>query len=292
MSFQTNASQDDNHPLINFAAGGQGVDLFDQFVTFNSDLISCGGVGNIGVEISPNGESNGNNFNFNNVAGKNCNTAVAQIGSASNNAFNALSNIWYGGDIQNARKYGLAAYAGQWIVHGTTFEDGQIHQTGEDVYCHTAQLPCIIDGVRSESFHLASGNVLSIQDSKTIFQGATWDQSNLARTVAPLNQVITGDQVTGDGAYYYVTVPGTWGGLSSTNATGGSAQPSSARFVLGQPINGQGCGLALRVAKAQVLTLSLSQTQRRLSQWPLGLITFLLPSSIIRFLRQMRHRRL
>jgi hypothetical protein len=226
LQFSAKAPQDANHPLIDIDyEGSQGNDIRPQFVTFEDVGWSGDSIAAVGLLLAKSGGgAQGSNVVCYNCFGKGFSQAVWQIGTSRRYAQNALDNGWYGGDIQNAPQFGIAVYGGNVIVKDATFEDGILNQTGYDVYCVAPQQPCDMENVRSESAKLMAGDFSEIRNSYTIFQAYVWDSSSgLGGKSATRGQLVSGSSIAGDGKYYKITAPGTWGGLNSTAATSGSS---------------------------------------------------------------------
>lgn len=237
LRFETDAPQ--TVPLIDLDNDHtHGADLSPQFITFNDCQFFGSGLGHIGVLIAKHGgDAQGSNINFYNCAASGFKQAAAQLGGNNTGvnagrfyAYNALCNGWYNGDIQACPQYGLASYAGQWIVKDVTMENdssGFGSQTGFDVYCESAQEACFIENLRSEGHKLAAGSNIRVTNSRTIFQATQWYSASRNQTLAgislPTGTIISGTGVGGDGAYYRITTGGVFGGLGITSATGGSA---------------------------------------------------------------------
>jgi hypothetical protein len=178
-------------------------DLSPQFIDFPHNLFNGNNQTAVGVQIAKSGGgAQGSNVYCYDCNGLGFTTAVWQVGTPTTLAQNALAIGWYGGDMQSCPQYGFANYGGGYIfIDGTTFECGFASQIGYDVFSFAPQGPTIIRGVRSESRKLWSVSNLDVSDSGNANQAAHWAPG----TSAPLGTIYTGNQVTGDGAYYQVT---------------------------------------------------------------------------------------
>jgi hypothetical protein len=235
-SVNTNALIDDNYDA------SQGVDLAPQNTTFDHCFLYGNGLTDVGVLMSRSGTAQGDNIRvlysyFSGFTG-----AGYQIGGNNTGrnvgrmyAQNAIKEQIIGGDFQGNPLYGIASYGGSYEVYGTTMENnigggilGQGNSQnvlggGADMYCEAPQgAPCRAINVRSESLALVKGGPWTVEDSGLNANwAATFD--TVAGNSEPLNQLITGTWVGGDGKYYKVTVAGTFGGLSLTTPTSASA---------------------------------------------------------------------
>lgn len=234
--FSSNASQGNGMALVDLDYdASQGSDLRPQNLTFQDCIFAGNNVSNIGAWIAKHSGSQGDNVRFRNCYGSGFtfavavlggNPAVAQMGANCSYNQNALNVIWDGGDLQGNPQYGLAAYGGNWIVNGTTFENGSagvFTQTGFDVYCEAPGEPCSMSNTLHESMKIAAG----VKYFRNVTQQGRpynwWPTNSLGASATFLDQPITGSAVGGDGRIYRVTVAGTLGGLNSTTATGGSS---------------------------------------------------------------------
>jgi hypothetical protein len=233
LRFETSAPQ--KVPLIDLDNDhSHGADLSPQNITFRDVTFVGNGVGQIGVLIAKHGgDAQGDNIRFEFCYASGFTEAAWQIGGNGTGlntgrfyAQNAIKIQFIGGDIQSCPRYGIASYGGSYSVFGTTVENnvnGNTMQTGVDFYCEAPQgAPCLLDTVRSESLRLAAGGPWTIRDSTA---SVNWAQTfdNVAGKSGPVHQLVTGTWVGGDGKYYQVTTPGTFGGLPLTAATGGTA---------------------------------------------------------------------
>jgi hypothetical protein len=178
-------------------------DLRPQFIDFKHNGFFGGGLAAVGVQIAKSGGgAQGSNIYCDDCAAQSFTTAAWQIGTPTVNAQNALAIGWSGGDIQGSPQYGIANYGGGFItIYGTTFENGFSSQTGYDVLSSAPQGPMIMEHVRSESRKIVSAANLYLIDSGNANQAAHWAPGSSA----PVGTIYTGNQVTGDGAYYQVT---------------------------------------------------------------------------------------
>lgn len=215
MRFEADASQNAGLVVIDQGVSG---DLDPQNITFQDVFFVGNGLGYIGLDVLPSGAAQGDNIRclYCYVSG------FTYAGVRSLDGQNADITI-QGGDFQGNTNYGIYVGGGGLIINGTTMENGTIQQTGYDIVCTELQFECDVDNVRSESFHFISGDKLRVHNSYNVWQAKQWDTSSLAGSAGFLNEVVSGSTHSGQGGtYYYVTTAGTWGGLNSTNATGGS----------------------------------------------------------------------
>ena len=201
----------------NAVGGGDGIDdLRPQNITFH-DCIFHGNsqLGHIGVWIAKSGGgAQGDNVRFYNCYANGFKEAGVQLGGGptTNYGYNAIHVQWFGGDIQDCHKYGLAAYGGSFLVDGPTCENGNVttaggvEQTGYDFYSEAPASSCIVRNVRSESLRFAAGT-WSVYDSSilgpAVTRTAQW--KDLPNTVSFKNQLVTGTPYGGDGKMYIVT---------------------------------------------------------------------------------------
>lgn len=236
-STATGVTQDVSHPLISLDfSGAQGADLATQFITFNQNNWSgTSSAAKIGMQLSRSGASaQGSNIHFYNNEIEQFGEAgimigVGASGSCSTLATNAVEVTVLGGDFQFDNAYGIEDCGGGQIrVDGTTFEDGfgaQTNtgaQTGYDVFCQSlpAGESCYAKDVRSESLFMFGGsapwvayNSFSVDQAYTPFSGNTVNT----------NDIIQGDFISGHGQYFQATAGGTFSGLLTHSASGGSA---------------------------------------------------------------------
>lgn len=188
--------------------GAQGSDLRPQFLDFNRNTW----VGNSQVAIGfllakSGGGAQGSNIYCYDCETSGFTTAGWQIGTPTSLAQNAL-DIGYSGDMQGNPLYGIAVYGGGYVTFGgdgnnlATMENGFTTQTGFDMYCFASQGPCIMNHVRSESRRLITCSTCQLKDTKIINQA----QGPNPGGSAPIGSIFSGNRVTGDGAYYKVTI--------------------------------------------------------------------------------------
>ncbi len=247
LSFSTSAKQGEGMALLDINYdGSQGVDLRPQNLTFQDCVFGGNNLGLIGVWLCrAGGGAQGDNIRFYNCYASGFTFAAAVLGgnntpplTNSGYAYNAIYVQWIGGDIQACPQYGLASYAGSWIVKWVTMENqcldgsGFPTQKGADFYFEAPQNPCILEDIRSESLRLVQGtaiirNCTTVDWAKPWFT-ENWGQFHLAGTGSFRNALITGTGPGGDGITYRVTnAPegAVFGGLSKTRATATSAGP-------------------------------------------------------------------
>lgn len=240
LRFQTTVAQGNNKALLDINYdGSQGSDLRPQNITFNECVFEGGGLAKLGVWLSKTNGSQGDNIRFENCyingftfAGAilGGNGAVPEI-STGQYSFNAINVRYIGGDIQSCPNYGLASYAGNWIVEGTTVENqtndgsGIPTQTGADFYFEAPQTQPVLRNIRSESVRVLQGPA-DIENVSNTYGGFIFAWESLSTPIAGsgsfLNQTVQGTHVGGDGKLYKVTVPGVWGGANNQTATSGS----------------------------------------------------------------------
>lgn len=221
--FETNASQDLNHPLVdlNFTSTPNS-DLVTQFVDFNRITFACNGLAKTGLRgAAAGGGAQYSNINNYNNEFEECTEAGYMIGSGSGCvpaqlATNALAINIFNGDFQGDNAYGIEWFgAGAIKVISTSFENGFSvgtnfgPQTGYDIcgQIGAAGNNFVISDVRSESKNFVGGNgPYSIYDS---FNG---DQAFvLCQGGVPLvGTEIQGTSSGGHGVYYKVTASSTW----------------------------------------------------------------------------------
>ena len=244
LSFSTSAKQGDGMALLDINYdGSQGSDLRPQNITFQDCMFNGNNLGLIGVWLCrAGGGAQGDNIRFYNCYASGFTFAAAVLGgnntpplTKSGYAYNAIYVQWIGGDIQACPKYGLASYAGSWIVKWATMENqcqdgsGFPAQTGADFYFEAPQNLCILEDIRSESLRLLQGSA-QIRNCTTVPWARPWYNANggayLPGTGSYVNALLTGTSSGGDGKTYRVTAapPGAvFGGLPPTRATATSA---------------------------------------------------------------------
>jgi len=210
--------------------GTHGVDLRPQFLDFNHITLS----GNSNAAIGLFAAKSGGGAQYSNVYCYDCEfanftSACYKIGTATSLAQNALS-IGISGDMQGCTNNGIENHGGGWVSFSgdgnntSSMENGYATQTGYDMYCDATQGPCIMKHYRSESRKMAAGITLELEDDLLIDQASFPNPG----TGFPVNTVMRGGPVAGDGAHYQVTVdtsPIIGVGLPTApiNASGGSA---------------------------------------------------------------------
>jgi hypothetical protein len=209
-NFQTAASQDATHPLIDDDFNGVTTagDLAPQFTTGYNITLNGNNIAAIGLLAakSGGGAQYSNEYCLD-CAFLNFTQACYQIGTPTALAQNALA-IGFSGDMQSCPGYGLVTYGGGYVSVSagsngiSSMENGFATQTGFDMAGSQMQGPCIMEHMRSESRRLISCPSVQIKDSRTINQAATMvpGQSD------PVGFYMRGDAIIGDGAYHVVTV--------------------------------------------------------------------------------------
>ncbi len=254
LNFATGAKQGDGMALLDINYdGSQGNDLRPQNITFQDCMFNGNNLGLIGVWLCrAGGGAQGDNIRFYNCYASGFTFAAAVLGgnntpplTKSGYAYNAIYVQWIGGDIQACPKYGLASYAGSWIVKHITMENqcvdgvGSPTQTGADFYFEAPQNWCILEDIRSESLRFVQGSAI-IRNCTTISWAQPWYTANggyfLPGRASYKNQLITGTSVAGDGKTYRVTAApagAVFGGLPPTKATATAAGPPATVTVQG-----------------------------------------------------------
>lgn len=206
LTFSTQSTQ--NAALVDLDWNGVTTpgDLKPQFIDLDRVGFNGSNVGFIGLEIAKSGGS----AQGSNIYCRDCNflgftEACAQIGTAAAFATNALA-IGFSGDMQGCPKYGIVSYGGGYISFGdgveeSSMENGFSTQTGFDMICVGSQGPCSMDYMRSESRRLISGNDIVLHKSRMINQASYLPPGQ----TFPVNSLMTGSVVGGDGAFYKVT---------------------------------------------------------------------------------------
>lgn len=260
LNFSTGARQGDGMALLDINYdGSQGSDLRPQNITFQDCMFGGNNLGFIGVWLCrAGGGAQGDNIRFYNCYASGFTFAAAVLGgnntpplTKSGYAYNAIYVQWIGGDIQSCPKYGLASYAGSWIVKHITMENqcldgsGSPAQTGADFYFEAPQNACILEDIRSESLRFLQGTAI-IRNCTTISWARNWYNRNGASTLAGQpsysNSLITGTGYGGDGKTYRVIrapAGAVFGGLTLTRATATAAGPPATLTVQGArwPVN-------------------------------------------------------
>lgn len=181
-------------------------DLRPQFIDFNHVNFVGNAITGCGVIIAKSGGgAQGSNIYCRDCESISFTTAAWQIGTAAAFANNALA-IGYSGDIQGCNAYGILSYGGGYISFGdgveeSSMENGFTTQTGFDMACVGSQGPCSMDYMRSESRRLISGNDIVLHKSRTINQSSYLVPGG----TFPVNSLMSGSPVGGDGAFYKVT---------------------------------------------------------------------------------------
>jgi hypothetical protein len=188
--------------------GTHGNDLRPQFLDFYGNTWSGNSQVAIGMLLAKSGGgAQGSNIYCYDCETSGFTTAGWQIGTATSLAQNAL-DIGYSGDMQGNPQYGIACYGCGYLSFSgsgnnlSTMENGFTTQTGFDVYCFAAQGPCIMEHMRSESRKLITCSQCQLRDVKIINQAQLPNPGG----TAPIGAIFSGNKVTGDGAYYQVTV--------------------------------------------------------------------------------------
>jgi hypothetical protein len=194
-------------PLIDWDFNGINTpnDLRPQFLDVYSSNFTGSGTAQGLLIAKSGGGSQGNNVNLYDPLFSGFTVAGLQIGTLAAFAQNAVSLTVYNGDFQGNPNFGFADYGGGYVqFFGTTMENGGFNlvtQTGADYFCSSPQGPIVIYDSRSESRKFIWCDVAEVHDSRTIDQALL----PVPGTTDPVGSIITGDYVTGDGAYYNVT---------------------------------------------------------------------------------------
>jgi len=199
-------------PLIDLDYNGVATpaDLKPQFIDFyNNTFGGAGGVAQGVLLAKSGGAAQGSNVNFYDPEFSGFTVAALQVGTPTANAQNALAVTVINGDMQGNNNYGFADYGGGYIqFFGTSMENGGFvgspggtNQTGADFFCSAPQGPVSVYDIRSESRKFMWCDQGEIYDSRTIDGGLI----PVPGTTFPVGDIITGDRISGDGAYYTVT---------------------------------------------------------------------------------------
>lgn len=220
MTFNTAASS--TLPQVDLDYNGVATpgDLRPQFIDFDRVNFVGNGLAAQGMLLAKSGGgAQGSNIYCRDCAAQNFTVAAWQIGAANAIATNALA-IGFSGDIQGCPAYGILSYGGGYISFGdgveeSSMENGFSTQTGFDMACVATQGPCSMDYMRSESRRLISGNDIVLHKSRMINQAFTV----IPGTTDPVNSLVTGTGIGGDGAFYTVTNNGgAFGGVGTVVA--------------------------------------------------------------------------
>lgn len=242
MRFEVSASQGNGLAAVDLDYDeSQGEDLRIQNVRFKECFFVGNNLGNVGAWIAKTSGSQGDNVSFENCYASGWWAAAVLGGNNTGNLtgssynYNALNVVWDKGDIQSC-KNGLIAYGGNWIVKNVTIEN-QMRQTftgsstpttdGVDVYCEAAIRGCKLENVLSESYRIFAGDgdfiIRNVRQQGTPTHWYIAGTHDLAGTTPSVGAMVSGTGVGGDGKMYEVTaVSSAFGGLTYTQATGGS----------------------------------------------------------------------
>jgi hypothetical protein len=246
-SFTGNATS--TNALIDWDyTGAQGIDLAPQFIDHKENTFIGNSQVDVGVLIAKSGGgAQGSNIYCHDCESIGFTGAAWQVGGDNTGrnvgrfpANNALA-IGYDGDMQGNPLYGFANYGGGYISFGggsrlSSMENGFATQTGFDIFSSISQGPFASEHVRSESRRIAFCSTCQLKDYFAINQSC---RPNPA-TSNPVGTVCSGNQVTGDGAYYKVTVDAAnWGGVGTPAAPVlASSGTSSSITNTNQTLNG------------------------------------------------------
>lgn len=223
--FQTTASQDLSHPLVdlNFTCTG-GSDLVNQFIDFHEITFNGNKLAAIGLRGSAvGGGGQYSNINHYNNLWEGFTEAGYMLGSgsgctATTLATNAIAINIFNGDFSGNNAYAFENFGGGQIhFESTSFENGfgaatnEGIQTGYDI-CGQAGSSgegVILDDVRSESKNFLGGN-----GPYTVRNSFNSDQAFVLTpgSTPVINTEIQGSHTAGHGVYYTVTTGGTWAG--------------------------------------------------------------------------------
>ena len=225
MGLSSTATQDTDHPLAEFDWDGTAVDdLRPEFNTFRDFYLFGNGTTAIGIRYAKSGGgAQSSNIQIEAWHASGFLDKACSFGTPATIAYNAITIEFGEGDCASSPHdciYGNGL--SQIHIHDVSFEDASSGtQTGCDVVLDRTQVGALVENVRSESFHVVCGSAI-VRNTQTVWKAATWDQGSLAGTAAHVGDLIAMDSATNDGAYYHVTRAGTWGGMNTTQATGGS----------------------------------------------------------------------
>jgi hypothetical protein len=224
--FQTTASQDLNHPLVdlNFTAT-PGSDLISQFIDFHRDTFNGNKLAAIGLRGSAaGGGAQYSNINHYNNLWESFTEAGYMIGNGSGCtpstlATNALAINIFNGDFQGNNAYGIEWFgAGAIEVISTSFENGFGAatnfgiQTGADICGRIGAGgdQFVVSDMRSESkVMFGGGGPYDVSNSWNIDQAIVPGQGATVVT----NEEFQGSVTGGHGVYYTVTAGGSWQGI-------------------------------------------------------------------------------
>lgn len=187
-------------------------------------LVIGGGGGTYGMALCRQGTNTGqcSENTFNNFHGSNASEAVYF-----QDGFNALDNVFFGGDIQNYTKNGIEAVAGSFHVFGMSFESTtsytQIANSGCDVTVGAAGVEdaVLLYGDRSESLCFATSAYPTWIDIRGFHHTPATSTTWVANHAYVLKDALIETGADSLGHLYVVTTAGT------SNATTQPTWPSS-----------------------------------------------------------------
>jgi len=184
ISFSAGAAN--SNALIEIDWTGAVSSLKPQQLTVSDCVFHGQNVAAYGLRIAKSGAiAQGDTVLLNNNLYIGCTEAGLAAGSPSSYAFNALSIMSHGGNVQGCPRYGIVTYAGSVFVHGTSFQNGDNTADFASFSGVHESIPFI--GVRSESLRV----VLSISVQNFIVDGLehtpslqTWNKGGMTTVSA------------------------------------------------------------------------------------------------------------
>lgn len=153
------------------------------------------------------------------------------------NGYNALTNVWTGGDIQNYPKHGIYLFAGSIQVYGVSFESTrgytQIVNDGYDVDVSSGGVydGITLYGCRSESLRFVRGGFSQFVDVRAFTHNPAMGGWS-AGTTLPLYATVEKFDTDGFSNLYVVTTPGTTGATEPTWTPSGTVTDGSTVWTL------------------------------------------------------------
>ncbi|MBA2338844.1 MAG: hypothetical protein H0V88_00465 [Pyrinomonadaceae bacterium] len=240
-----NAGAANSEALVEIDWTGAVSSLKPQQITVSDCVFHGQGLGAYGLRIAKSGSNaQGDTILLSNNLYISCLEAGLALGTPSSYAFNALSIMSLGGDVQNCPRYGIVSYAGSVFVYGTSFQNGDNLADFASFSGVTETIP--FHGVRSESLRV----VLSASVQHILIEGL--DQNVSARVWKASDAFAVGELIAGsDGRIYRVT----------NSAGSAGAQPTWSAIPQGGSVKSGGITiqqLEFNVVQAHRLSLSAS----------------------------------